>query len=498
MKYIIALDQGTTSSRAILFDETGKMVAARNKEFAQIYPQPGWIEHDPYEILSTQTGVMQQVVRDSGVPVEDIAAVGITNQRETTMIWERETGRPVYNAIVWQCRRTAPLCERLAAEGYADVIREKTGLLIDPYFAGTKIRWILDNVPGVRERAEAGELAFGTVETWLIWNLTQGKVHATDYTNASRTLLFNIYDLRWDEELLRILDIPASLLPDVKPCDGDFGMVDEIYLGREIPICGVLGDQHAALLGQACLDPGMAKTTYGTGCFLLTQTGEKPVRSKHNLLTTIAWGMGGKVDYALEGSIFMGGASVQWLRDELRIIDSSAESEEVASQVADTGGVYLVPAFTGLGAPWWDMYARGTLVGMTRGTGRAHIVRATLEAIAYQTRDVLDAMEQDAGYPITVMKADGGASANNLLMQFQSDILNMEVYRPRYVETTGLGAAYMAGIASGVWESADDIRRLWKVDRVFSPAMDDEQRDRKYKGWRRAVGRACHWLEGDE
>ena len=497
MKYIIALDQGTTSSRAILFDETGKMLASRNQEFAQIYPKPGWIEHDPYDIWNSQMTVMQQVVRDSGVDVRDIKGVGITNQRETTVIWDRENGLPVYNAIVWQCRRTAPYCEELEAAGHAEMIRSKTGLLIDPYFAGTKIRWILDNVPGVRERAERGELAFGTVDTWLIWNLTRGKVHATDYTNASRTMLYNVFDRCWDEELLKLLDIPTSLLPEVLPCDGDFGKVEEGFIGVEIPICGVLGDQHAALFGQACFDPGQAKTTYGTGCFLLTQTGETAVRSKNNLLTTIAWGMNGTVNYALEGSIFMGGASVQWLRDELKIINSAKETEEVAMQCEDTGGVYLVPAFTGLGAPWWDSYARGTLVGMTRGTGRPQIVRATLEAIAYQVRDVLDAMEQDCGYPITAMKCDGGASANNLLMQFQSDILDKDIYRPKYVETTALGAAYMAGIASGVWQDVDEIRRLWKADRVFSPSMEPAVRDRKYAGWRKAVQRACAWVDED-
>ncbi len=493
MKYIAALDQGTTSSRSVLFDEEGKIHAIRAREFPQIYPQPGWVEHDPYDILTSQEATLAQVVRDSGVRVEDIAAIGITNQRETTIIWEKDTGRPIYNAIVWQCRRTADICQRLMDEGHTEMIRSKTGLLIDAYFSGTKIRWILDHVPGAQERAERGELLFGTVDTWLLWNFTSGHVHRTDYTNASRTMLFNIHTLDWDAEILELLRIPRAMLPEIQPSMSEFGLLSSSILGRHIPVTGVAGDQQAALFGQACFSRGTVKNTYGTGCFLLMNTGASPAVSRSGLLTTVACSSKERVEYVLEGSIFMGGASVQWLRDEMKMIETSAQSEEIARQVEDTGGVYLVPAFAGLGAPWWDMYARGTLVGMTRGTGRAHIVRATLESIAYQTRDVLEAMERDAGMKISSLKVDGGACANDLLMQFQADILPTQVFRPACIETTALGAAYCAGLMAGVWDNREVIAKNWQCQQIFVPTMDAGRREELYDGWKRAVSCAQGW-----
>jgi len=493
-RYVIALDQGTTSSRAIVFDAEGNIVSMSQKEFPQIYPQPGWVEHNALDILKSQVQVLKDAVAQKGIDPAQIAAIGITNQRETTVVWDKDTGEPVYNAIVWQCRRTASYCEDLKNSGWEEKIKEKTGLVIDAYFSGTKIKWILDHVEGTREKAQQGKLLFGTIDSWLLWNLTKGKVHATDYTNASRTMLFNIYKLEWDEEIIRELGIPRSMLPEVKATSGLFGYMDPDILGLEIPIASMAGDQQAALFGQTCFEEGAAKNTYGTGCFLLMNTGERPVPSKNNLLTTIAWGMGRKVEYALEGSIFMGGASVQWIRDELKIIKSAAESESVALEVEDSQGVYVVPAFSGLGAPYWDMYARGTIIGLTRGTGRAHIVRATLEAIAYQTRDVLKAMEDDSGILTKFLKVDGGASANNFLMQFQSDILGISVQRPRVTETTALGAAYLAGLETGVWESKAEITKKWMLDRSFQPLMDEKERENKYNGWKRAVERSMNWV----
>ncbi|MBY6275355.1 glycerol kinase GlpK [Symbiobacterium thermophilum] len=491
--YVLALDQGTTSSRAILFNRDGRLVGQVNHEFRQIYPQPGWVEHDPREIWSTQLRAVQDVLARTGVRLSEVAAIGITNQRETTVVWDAETGEPVYNAIVWQCRRTAPICDELAARGWAPRIREKTGLVIDAYFSGTKVKWILDNVPGVREKAEQGRLRFGTIDAWLIWNLTGGRVHATDYSNASRTMLFNIHQLAWDEEILHELGIPASLLPRALPSSHVYGETDPAVLGAAIPIAGVAGDQQAALFGQACFQPGDAKNTYGTGCFMLMNTGDRAVPSESGLLTTIAWGIGDRVEYALEGSIFIGGAAVQWLRDELRFFDRAADSEALALSVPDSGGVYVVPAFVGLGAPYWDMYARGIVVGLTRGTGRAHITRATLESIAYQTRDVLRAMEKDSGIRLNRLKVDGGAVANNFLMQFQSDILGVPVERPKIAETTALGAAYLAGLATGFWRSQAELADKWALDRGFTPALPAEERERLYAGWRRAVERARGW-----
>ncbi|MFO7274314.1 MAG: glycerol kinase GlpK [Bacillota bacterium] len=491
--YILALDQGTTSSRAILFNRDGRPVGQVNHEFRQIYPQPGWVEHDPEEIWSTQLRAIQDVLARTGIKLSEVAAIGITNQRETTVVWDAETGEPVYNAIVWQCRRTAPICDDLSARGWAPRIREKTGLVIDAYFSGTKVKWILDHVPGVREKAEQGRLRFGTIDTWLIWKLTGGRVHATDYSNASRTMLFNIHRLAWDEEILAELGIPASMLPRALPSSHIYGETDAAVLGAAIPIAGVVGDQQAALFGQACFQPGDAKNTYGTGCFLLMNTGTRAVPSASGLLTTIAWGLGNRVEYALEGSIFIGGAAVQWLRDELRFFERSADSEELALSVPDSGGVYVVPAFVGLGAPYWDMYARGVIVGLTRGTGRAHITRATLESIAYQTRDVLGAMEQDSGIRLNRLKVDGGAVANNFLMQFQADILGVPVDRPKVAETTALGAAYLAGLATGFWGSQAELADKWALDRSFTPTLPAEERERLYAGWRRAVERARGW-----
>jgi len=483
MKYIISLDQGTTSSRAIVFDQNSNIVASSQKEFKQHYPQPGWVEHDPMEILNSQTEVLKEAVKKSKIKIDDIEAIGITNQRETTIVWDIETGKPVFNAIVWQCRRTAEICDSIKDK--KEMIQEKTGLVLDAYFSATKIKWILDNVEGARKLADDNRLLFGTVDTWLIWNLTKEKNHLTDYSNASRTMLYNIYDLNWDGEILNLLDIPSNILPCIMDSSDFYGTLRKDILGKEIPIMGVAGDQQAALFGQACYKPGMVKNTYGTGCFVVMNTGETPVKSKNNLLTTIAWGLDGKITYALEGSIFMGGATIQWLRDELKIIKSAPESETLAKQVESSEGVYLVPAFTGLGAPWWDMYARGTILGMSRGTGSAHIARAALEAIAYQSRDVMDAMSHDSGIELSAIKVDGGASANNLLMQFQADITGAQVVRPACVETTALGAAYLAGLKSGIFENLDSIE--CKVDKIFMPQMDVETMKEKHDQWIKAV-----------
>ena len=494
-QYIMALDAGTTSNRCILFDQEGRVRAAAQKEFPQIFPRPGWVEHDAREIWATQLGVAVEAMGKIGATAADIAAIGITNQRETTVVWDRATGEPVYNAIVWQCRRTSAYCDELKARGYAEAIRRKTGLVVDAYFSGPKIRWILDNVPGARRRAEAGELLFGTVETWLIWLLTGGRVHVTDYSNASRTMLFNINTLDWDEELLDLMDIPRSMLPTPVPSSQVYGETDPGFFGRSIPIAGAAGDQQAALFGQACFTPGQAKNTYGTGCFLLMNTGDKPVFSSSGLVTTVAWGLGNRVSYALEGSIFVAGAAIQWLRDEMRLIDSAADSEYHAGKVADTAGCYVVPAFTGLGAPYWDQYARGAIVGLTRGVNKNHIIRATLESIAYQVSDVLEAMRADSGIALTSLKVDGGASSNNVLMQLQADILQVTVHRPVCVETTALGAAYLAGLAVDYWSSQEEIARNWAVDRTFLPAITTQERDKKLQGWKRAVIRAFDWEE---
>ena len=494
-QYIMALDAGTTSNRCILFDQEGRVRAAAQKEFPQIFPKPGWVEHDAREIWATQLGVAVEAMGKIGATAADITAIGITNQRETTVVWDRATGEPVYNAIVWQCRRTSAYCDELKARGYAEAIRRKTGLVVDAYFSGPKIRWILDNVPGARRRAEAGELLFGTVETWLIWLLTGGRVHVTDYSNASRTMLFNINTLDWDEELLDLMDIPRSMLPTPVPSSQVYGETDPGFFGRSIPIAGAAGDQQAALFGQACFTPGQAKNTYGTGCFLLMNTGDKPVFSSSGLVTTVAWSLGNRVSYALEGSIFVAGAAIQWLRDEMRLIDSAADSEYHAGKVSDTAGCYVVPAFTGLGAPYWDQYARGAIVGLTRGVNKNHIIRATLESIAYQVSDVLEAMRADSGIALTSLKVDGGASSNNVLMQLQADILQVTVHRPVCVETTALGAAYLAGLAVDYWSSQEEIARNWAVDRTFLPAITTQERDKKLQGWKRAVTRAFDWEE---
>lgn len=494
-QYLLALDQGTTSSRAILFDQSGKIVGSSNKEFEQIYPKAGWVEHNPLAIWESQLETAKAVMANAGVEPAEIGGIGITNQRETALVWDKKTGEPVYNAIVWQCRRTAQICDDLKAKGWVEKIRSKTGLVVDAYFSGTKVKWILDQVPGARERAEKGELLFGNVDTWLIWKLTNGKVHVTDYTNASRTMLFNIYNLDWDDEILSELNIPKAMLPEVKPSSYIYGQTDASVFGGEVPIAGVAGDQQAALFGQGCYQPGMAKNTYGTGCFMLMNTGEQAVQSQNGLLTTIAWGIDGKVEYALEGSIFIAGAVVQWLRDELRIIDNAPESEVYATRVEDTNGVYLVPAFVGLGAPYWDMYARGAIVGLTRGVKREHIIRAALEAIAYQTRDVLEAMQKDSGINLQVLKVDGGAVKNDFLMQFQSDILGVPVDRPVINETTALGAAYLAGLAVGFWNDREEIGQKREVDRNFQPVMSSERRSELYAGWQKAVERAKRWEE---
>lgn len=487
MKYILSFDQGTTSSRSILFNREGLPLCSAQQEYAQIYPSPGWVEHDPMEIWQTQLETARAVLQKQGATAEDIAAIGITNQRETTILWDRRNGKPIYNAIVWQCRRTADLCDQLGEKGIVDRIREKTGLLMDAYFSATKIYWILENVPDARTLAENGDLLFGTVDTWLIWNLTGGQVHATDYSNASRTMLFNIHTLQWDDTLLDLFHIPKSILPEVKPSSGIFGATLPTHFGAPIPIAGVAGDQQAALFGQACFSPGAAKNTYGTGCFLLMNTGDTPVTSKNGLITTIAWGLDGRITYALEGSVFVAGAAIQWLRDELGLISSAAETEALCRSVADTCGVYLVPAFTGLGAPYWDPYARGSITGLTRGANRAHIVRAAVEAMAYQTYDVLHAMEQDAGIPLAELRADGGAAANGFLLQFQSDITGAPVLRPSVLETTALGAAYLAGLAVGYWRDVTEIRRNWQVSAAFSPLLPKEEAQEKYAGWQKAV-----------
>ncbi|NLJ33948.1 MAG: glycerol kinase GlpK [Firmicutes bacterium] len=494
-KYIMALDQGTTSSRTIIFDQAGSVVAVAQKEFTQIYPKPGWVEHDPLEIWSTQLETAKEALEKANVKPEQIAAIGITNQRETTVVWDKNTGEPVYNAIVWQCRRTAPICDDLKARGLADSIKDKTGLVVDAYFSGTKIAWILDNVPGIREKAEKGDLLFGNIDTWLIWKLTGGKTHTTDYSNASRTMIYNIHDLDWDDDILKELNIPRVMLPEALPSSHVYGKTDAAVFGAEVPIAGDAGDQQAALFGQACFEPGMAKNTYGTGCFMLMNTGDKAVPSETGLLTTIAYGVDGEVKYALEGSIFITGAAIQWLRDELRIIDNAAQSEEYARAVENTAGVYMVPAFVGLGAPYWDMYARGTIVGLTRGAKREHLVRATLESIAYQTRDVLEAMTEDSGVDLKALKVDGGAVANNFLMEFQADILGVPCHRPVVTETTALGAAYLAGLAVGYWDSLEEIAAKWQVDKEFEPKLAEEEREKLYAGWKRAVERSRDWAE---
>jgi len=492
-KYIMALDAGTTSSRCILFNKTGEMVSMAQKEFTQHFPQPGWVEHDANEIWSTQLGVAVEAMLKAGASAKDIAAIGITNQRETTVVWDKVTGEPIYHAIVWQCRRTSEYCDSLRDKGLVDMFRQKTGLVIDAYFSGTKLKWILEHVPGARARAEKGELLFGTVETWLIWKLTKGRVHVTDYSNASRTMLFNINTLEWDEEILEELNIPKCMLPEVKSSSCVYGETDPQFFGSPVVIGGAAGDQQAALFGQTCFAPGEAKNTYGTGCFMLMNTGEKPVFSKNGLVTTIAWGLDGKVEYALEGSIFVAGAAIQWLRDELQIIERAYETEELAQRVPDTNGCYVVPAFTGLGAPHWDQYARGAILGLTRGVNRYHIIRATLDSLCYQTNDVLKAMEADSGIKLAALKVDGGACANNYLMQTQSDIINAPVKRPCCVETTAMGAAYLAGLAVGYWKDKEEVRKNWAIDKIFEPRIDDEKRTEMVTGWDKAVKRSYGW-----
>ena len=491
--YVLALDQGTTSSRAIIFDKDQKIVAMAQKEFTQIYPKEGWVEHDAVEIYSSQYGVMIEAIVKSGIDPAEIAGIGITNQRETTVLWDKTTGRPVYNAIVWQCRRTADICDGLVARGLDKYIKESTGLVVDAYFSGTKIKWILDNVEGVREKAEKGEILFGTIDSWLVYKLTGGKVHVTDYTNASRTMLFNIHTLEWDKKLLEELDIPASILPQVLPSSHIYGYAD--IQGVSIPISGIAGDQQAALFGQRCFEKGDAKNTYGTGCFLLMNTGTTPYQSNSGLVTTIAVGIDGKVEYALEGSVFVGGAVIQWLRDEMRFLTESRDAEYYAQKVSDTGGVYLIPAFTGLGAPYWDMYARGAIVGITRGTKREHIIRAAQESIAYQSLDLVKAMEKDTGMALNVLNVDGGASRDAFLMQFQADILDKKVQRPIVKETTALGAAYLAGLATGLWNSREELKTGDWCDKIFTPDMTEEKREKLVKGWHKAVGRSLDWAE---
>ena len=494
-KYVMALDAGTTSNRCILFNEKGEMCSVAQREFHQYFPKPGWVEHDADEIWASMLGVAVEAMNMIGAEAHDIAAIGITNQRETAIVWDKNTGDPIYHAIVWQCRRTSEYCDQLKEKGLTEKFRQKTGLMIDAYFSGTKVKWILDNIPGAREKAEAGDLLFGTVETWLIWKLTKGKVHVTDYSNAARTMLFNINTLEWDDEILEELGIPKSMLPQARPSSEVYGMADESYFGKEIPIGGAAGDQQAALFGQTCFTAGEAKNTYGTGAFLLMNTGTKPVFSDNGLITTIAWGLNGEVNYALEGSIFVAGAAIQWLRDEMRLVDSSPDSEYMAKKVKDTNGCYVVPAFTGLGAPHWDQYARGTIVGITRGVNKYHVIRATLESLAYQTYDVLKAMEADSGIKLSALKVDGGASANNFLMQFQSDILNTEVRRPRCVETTAMGAAYLAGLAVGYWKDKNDVINNWNIDREFHPEMQEAEREEKLAGWEKAVKYSFGWAK---
>ncbi|MDD2981114.1 MAG: glycerol kinase GlpK [Hespellia sp.] len=496
-KYVMALDSGTTSNRCILFNEKGEMCSVAQKEFTQFFPKPGWVEHDADEIWSTQLGVAQEAMNNIGATAADIAAIGITNQRETTIVWDKNTGEPVYHAIVWQCRRTSEYCDTLKDKGLTDSFRAKTGLVIDAYFSGTKLRWILENVPGVRERAEKGELLFGTVETWLIWKLTKGAAHVTDYSNASRTMLFNINTLEWDDEILTELNIPKCMLPEAKPSSCVYGQADPSFFGGPIPIGGAAGDQQAALFGQTCFTAGEAKNTYGTGCFMLMNTGEKPVFSKNGLVTTIAWGLDGKVNYALEGSIFVAGAALQWLRDEVRLIDSSPDSEYMAQKVKDTNGCYVVPAFTGLGAPHWDQYARGTIVGLTRGVNKYHIIRATLDSLCYQVNDVLTAMKADSGIELAALKVDGGASANNYLMQTQADIINAPVNRPQCVETTAMGAAYLAGLAVGYWANKEEVLKNWAIDRVFESSIEEDKRASMVKGWNKAVKCSYGWAKDE-
>jgi glycerol kinase len=496
--YIVSLDQGTTSSRAIIFDHNANIVATSQREFSQYFPQSGWVEHDPMEIWSSQSSVLAEVLAKTGIQPDQLAAIGITNQRETAIVWDKKTGRPIYNAIVWQCRRTAAICDELKARGLEDYVRENTGLVIDAYFSGTKVKWILDNVEGAREKADNGELLFGTVDSWLIWNMTRGRVHVTDYTNASRTMLFNIKTLEWDKRMLEELGIPESMLPEVKGSseiygDTNIGGKD----GTRVPIAGIAGDQQSALFGQLCVKEGMAKNTYGTGCFLLMNTGTKPVQSHHGLITTLAVGAKGEVNYALEGSVFMGGATIQWLRDELGIIRDAQDTDYFAAKVADSNGVYLVPAFVGMGAPYWDPHARGVMVGLTRGTNRNHIIRAALESVAFQSRDLVDAMKQDSGMDLLTLKVDGGAVANDFLMQFQADIIGTHVERPKLTETTALGAAILAGLAVGFWDSIDDIKEHAKIDKTFEPTMQDAERARRYKGWQKAVSRSLKWAEED-
>jgi glycerol kinase len=494
-KYILSLDQGTTSSRAIIFDKKGSIVATGQKEFTQIFPQPGWVEHDANEIWSTQLGVATEAILKAGLTIADIAAIGITNQRETTVVWDRKTSQPIYNAIVWQDRRTADYCDSLKKDGHAPTIQSKTGLVTDAYFSGTKVKWILDNVAGARARAEKGELCFGTIDSWLLWKLTNGKVHATDVSNASRTLIYNIHTLQWDKDLLKLFNIPESMLPEVRSSSEVYGHTENILTATAVPVSGIAGDQQSALFGQMCTQPGMVKNTYGTGCFMLMNTGTKPVASKNNLLTTIAWKVNGEVQYALEGSVFIGGAVVQWLRDGLKIIQTSGDVEALALKVEDNGGVYVVPAFTGLGAPYWNQHAKGTIVGITRGSTDAHIARAAIESIAFQSMDLMQAMEADAGLPIKEVRVDGGATVNNHLMQFQSDIINTNVVRPQVTETTALGAAYLAGLAVGFWSSIDELQQYWQKDKVFSPGMTDDKRKDLQKNWKKAVKAAQAWTE---
>lgn len=494
-QFILALDQGTTSSRAILFDHSGRSVAVAQKDFEQHFPKPGWVEHDPAEIWTSQASVATEAIAKAGIAASQLAGIGITNQRETTILWDRESGKPLYNAIVWQDRRTSAYCNQLKDEGHAELISRKTGLIIDAYFSATKIKWILDHVEGAREKAERGEVCFGTVDTWLIWKLTSGKEHLTDFTNASRTMIFNIHELKWDQELLELFDIPAAILPEVRPSSEQFCTTAGDVFSTKIPIAGIAGDQQAALFGQLCLKPGMAKTTYGTGCFLVMNTGEKPVQSKNKLLTTIAWGLDGKVNYALEGSVFIGGAAIQWLRDGVEIIRNAGDSQALAESLEDNDGVYFVPALTGLGAPYWDQDARGGFFGITRGTTRAHMARAALEAIAYQVYDVLKAMEKDAGEKTKEMRVDGGATANDFLMQFQADLIQCQIKRPQMLETTALGAAYLAGLAVGYWKSVEDLRELWEADAAFEPKMDQAQVSKNLHFWHKAIDRTLNWME---
>ena len=496
-KYVMALDSGTTSNRCILFNEAGEMCSVSQKEFTQYFPKPGWVEHDADEIWNTQYTVALEAMRKVGATAKDIAAIGITNQRETTIVWDKDTGEPIHNAIVWQCRRTSEYCDSLKAKGLTEKFREKTGLVIDAYFSGTKVKWLLENVEGAKSKALAGKLLFGTVDSWLIWKLTKGRVHVIDYSNASRTMLFNIKTLQWDDEILEELDIPKSMLPTPMPSSCIYGETDPELFGGPIKIAGAAGDQQAALFGQTCFSPGEAKNTYGTGCFLLMNTGERPVFSKNGLVTTIAWGLNGKVEYALEGSVFVAGASVQWLRDEMHYIDSSKDSEYFATQVEDTNGCYVVPAFTGLGAPYWDQYARGCIVGLTRGVNKNHVIRATLESIAYQVRDVAEAMEADSGIALCALKVDGGASANNFLMQFQADIINAPVNRPSCVETTAMGAAYLAGLAVGYWKTKEDVKKNWAIDHVFRPQMAQEDREKAIDGWNKAIRCSFGWAKDE-